>query len=146
HPRKVMRGVVSGVRDYGNRMGIPTVNGAVCFDARYLGNPLVYCGTVGLIPVGRSRKAARAGDLIVAVRGRTGRDGIHGATFSSIELTAESEAVSGGAVQIGNPITQKKLLDVLLQARDQGLYSAVTDCGAGGFSSAVGEMAEPLGA
>jgi phosphoribosylformylglycinamidine synthase len=146
HPHKVMKGVVSGVRDYGNRIGIPTVNGAVCFDERYLGNPLVYCGTVGLIPVERSRKAARPGDLIVALGGRTGRDGIHGATFSSIELTAESETVSGGAVQIGNPITQKKLLDVLLVARDQGLYRAVTDCGAGGFSSAVGEMGEALGA
>ncbi|MBV9123587.1 MAG: phosphoribosylformylglycinamidine synthase, partial [Planctomycetes bacterium] len=146
HPKKVMKGVVAGVRDYGNRMGIPTVNGAVCFDARYLANPLVYCGTVGLIPVNRSRKETLAGDLIVALGGRTGRDGIHGATFSSIQLTSESEKVSGGAVQIGNAITEKKLLDVLLQARDRGLYHAVTDCGAGGFSSAVGEMGEKLGA
>jgi phosphoribosylformylglycinamidine synthase len=146
HPRKVMTGVVAGVRDYGNRVGIPTVNGAVCFDGRYLGNPLVYCGTVGLIPADRCRKEPRAGDLVVAVGGRTGRDGIHGATFSSVELSAESEKVSGGAVQIGNAITEKKLLDVLLQARDRGLYHAVTDCGAGGFSSAVGEMAAALGA
>ncbi len=145
-PRKVMKGVVAGVRDYGNRMGIPTVNGAVCFDDRYLANPLVFCGTVGLIPVDRCHKEPRAGDHIVVVGGRTGRDGIHGATFSSIELTAESEQVSGGAVQIGNPITEKKLLDVLLQARDQGLYHAITDCGAGGFSSAIGEMGEKLGA
>ena len=146
HPLKVMKGVVAGVRDYGNRMGIPTVNGAVCFDARYLGNPLVFCGTVGLIPVDRCKKEARPGDLIVALGGRTGRDGIHGATFSSAELTEESETVSGGAVQIGNAIAEKKLLDVLLQARDAGLYNAVTDCGAGGFSSAVGEMGETLGA
>jgi phosphoribosylformylglycinamidine synthase len=146
HPVKVMKGVVIGVRDYGNRMGIPTVNGAVCFDDRYLANPLVFCGTVGTIPVDRSRKAAKAGDLIVAVGGRTGRDGIHGATFSSVELTAESEKVSGGAVQIGNAITEKKMLDVLLQARDAGLYHAITDCGAGGFSSAVGEMGAELGA
>ncbi|HZU35228.1 MAG TPA: phosphoribosylformylglycinamidine synthase subunit PurL, partial [Gemmataceae bacterium] len=146
HPRKVMKGVVAGVRDYGNRMGIATVNGAVLFDERYLGNPLVFCGTVGLIPVDRCRKEAKPGDLIVVVGGRTGRDGMHGATFSSIELTSESEAVSGGAVQIGNPITEKKLLDVLMQARDRGLYDAITDCGAGGFSSAVGEMAENLGA
>ena len=146
HPLKVMKGVVSGVRDYGNRMGIPTVNGAVCFDERYLGNPLVFCGTVGLLPVDRCQKAARPGDLIVALGGRTGRDGIHGATFSSIELTAESDVVSGGAVQIGNAIAEKKLLDVLLQARDEELYNAVTDCGAGGFSSAVGEMGEALGA
>ncbi len=146
HPLKVLKGVVAGVRDYGNRMGIPTVNGAICFDERYLANPLVYCGTVGVIPVDRCHKAAQDGDLIVAVGGRTGRDGIHGATFSSIELTAESEQVSGGAVQIGNAIAEKKLLDVLLQARDEGLYHAVTDCGAGGFSSAVGEMGEKLGA
>jgi phosphoribosylformylglycinamidine synthase len=145
-PRKVMQGVVAGVRDYGNRMGIPTVNGAVCFDWRYLGNPLVFCGTVGLIPVDRAHKEARPGDLIVAVGGRTGRDGIHGATFSSIELTSESEKVSGGAVQIGNAITEKKMLDVIVQARDLGLYHAITDCGAGGFSSAVGEMGEAIGA
>lgn len=146
HPKKVMRGVVAGVRDYGNRMGIPTVNGAVCFDDRYLANPLVFCGTAGLIPVDRCRKAAQPGDYIVAVGGRTGRDGIHGATFSSIELTHESEKVSGGAVQIGNAIAEKKVLDVLLQARDRGLYHAITDCGAGGFSSAVGEMGEKIGA
>jgi phosphoribosylformylglycinamidine synthase subunit PurSL len=146
HPQKIIRGVVAGVRDYGNRMGIPTVNGAVCFDERYLANPLVFCGTVGTIPVDKCFKSAQPGDLIVAVGGRTGRDGIHGATFSSIELTTESEKVSGGAVQIGNAITEKKMLDVLLQARDQGLYSAITDCGAGGFSSAVGEMGEKIGA
>jgi phosphoribosylformylglycinamidine synthase II len=146
HPQKVIRGVVAGVRDYGNRMGIPTVSGAVCFDPRYLANPLVFCGTVGTIPVDKCFKAAQAGDLIVAVGGRTGRDGIHGATFSSIELTSESEKVSGGAVQIGNAITEKKMLDVLLQARDRGLYHAITDCGAGGFSSAIGEMGEKIGA
>jgi phosphoribosylformylglycinamidine synthase len=146
HPLKVMTGVVAGVRDYGNRMGIPTVNGAVCFDQRYLGNPLVYCGTVGLIPVDRCHKQPQAGDLIVAVGGRTGRDGIHGATFSSVELSSASEKVSGGAVQIGNAITEKKLLDVVLQARDRSLYNAITDCGAGGFSSAIGEMGAEIGA
>jgi phosphoribosylformylglycinamidine synthase len=146
HPRRVMHGVVSGVRDYGNRMGIPTVNGAVYFDPRYLGNPLVYCGNVGLIPRDQSFKEPQAGDFIVALGGRTGRDGIHGATFSSAELTHQSESLSGGAVQIGNAITEKMLLDVLLQARDRGLFHAVTDCGAGGFSSAVGEMGEKIGA
>ena len=146
HPRRVMKGVVSGVRDYGNRMGIPTVNGAIYFDERYLGNPLVYCGNVGLIPRNKSRKQVNAGDWIVSVGGRTGRDGIHGATFSSAELTSESESLSGGAVQIGNAITEKMVLDVIMQARDRGLYSAVTDCGAGGFSSAVGEMGEKTGA
>jgi phosphoribosylformylglycinamidine synthase len=141
-----MKGVVSGVRDYGNRMGIPTVNGAIYFDRRYLGNPLVYCGNIGLIPRDKSRKETKPGDLIVALGGRTGRDGIHGATFSSAELNSQSETVSGGAVQIGNAITEKMLLDVLLAARDRGLYHAVTDCGAGGFSSAVGEMGEHIGA
>jgi phosphoribosylformylglycinamidine synthase len=146
HPKLVMRGVVEGVRDYGNRMGIPTVNGAVFFDARYLGNPLVYCGNVGLIPRDKSFKQTQPGNLIVAIGGRTGRDGIHGATFSSAELTHESESLSGGAVQIGNAVEEKKVLDVLLAARDRGLYTAVTDCGAGGFSSAVGEMGEHIGA
>jgi len=146
HPRRVIKGVVSGVRDYGNRMGIPTVNGAVYFDPRYLGNPLVYCGNVGMIPVGMEEKSVEPDDLIVAIGGRTGRDGIHGATFSSAELTSESESLSGGAVQIGNAITEKMVLDVLMQARDRGLFHAVTDCGAGGFSSAVGEMGEEVGA
>lgn len=146
HPRKVMHGVVAGVRDYGNRMGIPTVNGAVLFDDRYLANPLVFCGTVGVMPIGCETKSVLPGDRIVALGGRTGRDGIHGATFSSLGLSEESEQVSGGAVQIGNAINEKKLLDVLLQARDRRLYRAVTDCGAGGFSSAVGEMGAELGA
>ena len=146
HPMRVLRGVVSGVRDYGNRMGIPTVNGAVYFDPRYLGNPLVFCGNLGLLPVDKVEKRASPGDHIVAVGGRTGRDGIHGATFSSAELTSESEKLSGGAVQIGNAITEKMLLDVVLAARDEGLFTAITDCGAGGFSSAVGEMGETIGA
>lgn len=146
HPQAVMQGVVSGVRDYGNRMGIPTVNGAVCFDDRYLGNPLVYCGNVAMIPVDKCDKKVSPGDLIVSVGGRTGRDGIHGATFSSVELTEESEHISGGAVQIGNPVTEKMVADVILAARDLNLYSAITDCGAGGFSSAVGEMGEDTGA
>jgi phosphoribosylformylglycinamidine synthase II len=146
HPERVLRGVTAGVRDYGNRMGVPTVNGAVVCDERYLGNPLVFCGTVGLMPADKSFKKVHPGDLIVAVGGRTGRDGIHGATFSSGELTHESEKTSGGAVQIGNAIEEKKVAEFLLRARDAGLFNAVTDCGAGGFSSAVGEMGEGLGA
>jgi len=146
HPQRVMKGVVAGVRDYGNRMGIPTANGAVLFDERYVGNPLVYCGTVGLIPRDKCAKGARPGDLIVLVGGRTGRDGIHGATFSSVELTEESETVSSGAVQIGNAIEEKRVTDTILQARDRGLYTCITDCGAGGLSSAVGEMGRELGA
>lgn len=145
HPKRVMKGVVAGVRDYGNRMGIPTANGAVLFDERYIGNPLVFCGTVGLIPKDRCTKKVDAGDLVVLVGGRTGRDGIHGATFSSGELNAESEIVSSSAVQIGNPITEKKMADTLLEARDKNLYKAITDCGGGGLSSAVGEMGEETG-
>ena len=146
HPKRVMKGVVAGVRDYGNRMGIPTVNGAIYFDPRYLGNPLVYCGNVGLLPQDKSKKRPHVGDWIVVVGGRTGRDGIHGATFSSTELNSDSESVSGGAVQIGNAITEKIVVDVLLEARDRDLFHAITDCGAGGFSSAVGEMGANMGA
>jgi phosphoribosylformylglycinamidine synthase len=146
HPKRIMKGVVAGVRDYGNRMGIPTANGAVLFDERFLGNPLVYCGNLGILPKGKSFKKVKKGQVIVLVGGRTGRDGIHGATFSSGELTHESEATSAQAVQIGNPITEKKLTDVLLKSRDLNLYSAITDCGAGGLSSAVGEMARHCGA
>lgn len=146
HPRRVMKGVVRGVRDYGNRMGIPTVNGSVFFDERYLGNPLVYCGNVGLLPVSDAFKHQKAGDLIVVVGGRTGRDGIHGATFSSGELTSTHETEFSHAVQIGNPITEKKMVDTLLAARDRSLYSSITDCGAGGLSSAIGEMGEKFGA
>ncbi len=146
HPRRVMRGVVSGVRDYGNRMGIPTVNGAVYFDRRYLGNPLVFCGTVGTIPTGKCHNAVSPGEAILVVGGRTGRDGIHGATFSSGELTHTHETEFSHAVQIGNAITEKKMLDTILQARDRDLFAALTDCGAGGLSSAVGEMGEHVGA
>ena len=146
HPRRILHGVVDGVRDYGNRMGIPTASGGLFFDERYVGNPVVYCGTLGLIPRRFVAKRAQPGDVIVAIGGRTGRDGIHGATFSSAELSEDSEMLSAGAVQIGNPIEEKRLLDALLVARDEGLLHAVTDCGAGGFSSAVGEMGEETGA
>ena len=146
HPKRVLKGVVAGVRDYGNRMGIPTVNGALAVDPGYLANPLVFCGTVGVLPRGKAVKRVEHGDRIIAIGGRTGRDGIHGATFSSAELTSASERISGGAVQIGNAITEKMVLDVIVQARDQGLFRSITDCGAGGFSSAVGEMGAELGA
>ncbi|MBI5853428.1 MAG: phosphoribosylformylglycinamidine synthase subunit PurL [Planctomycetes bacterium] len=146
HPRRVFLGVVAGVRDYGNPMGIPTVHGAVHFDPDFVGNPLVYVGNIGILPRDRVSKAVQPGDRIVAVGGRTGRDGIHGATFSSLELHTESETVSSGAVQIGDPITERKVMDLVLRARDEGLFSSITDCGAGGFSSAVGEMAKGLGA
>lgn len=149
HPARVLKGVVSGVRDYGNRMGIPTVNGAIYFHEQYLANPLVFCGCVGLIPKKHIRKQPNAGDCIVVAGGRTGRDGIHGATFSSAELTDTHADEFAHAVQIGNAIVEKKLLDAMLLARNHAagpLYSSVTDCGAGGLSSAVGEMGEHLGA
>jgi phosphoribosylformylglycinamidine synthase II len=146
HPRRILKGVRAGVADYGNRLGIPTLNGAILFDERYLGNPIVLCGTVGLMP----KEAAQMGrqrpdDLVVVVGGRTGRDGIHGVTFASALLTGESEEVSASSVQIGNAITEKKMIDVLLVARDRGLYRRITDCGGGGLSSAVGEMAAETG-
>jgi phosphoribosylformylglycinamidine synthase II len=146
HPRRIMKGVVAGVRDYGNRMGIPTVNGAVYFDDRYMANPLVYCGNIGLMDKDKCFKNPQSGNLIVVVGGRTGRDGIHGATFSSGQMTHEHETIFSHAVQIGNPITEKKMLDVLVRANEAGLYEAITDCGAGGLSSAVGEMGRNLGA
>ncbi|MBL8877590.1 MAG: hypothetical protein JNG88_00595 [Phycisphaerales bacterium] len=149
HPRRVLDGVVRGVADYGNRMGIPTVNGAIYFDPRYLANPLVYCGCVGLIPRDKITKCAKAGDVIVVIGGRTGRDGIHGATFSSTELTDSHADEFAHAVQIGNAIVEKRALDAILRARDDAsgcLFSAITDCGAGGLSSAIGEMAADVGA
>jgi phosphoribosylformylglycinamidine (FGAM) synthase PurS component len=122
HPRRIFKGVRAGVADYGNRLGIPTLNGAILFDDRYLGNPLVFCGTVGLLPASMSQRGQQqAGDLVVLVGGRTGRDGIHGVTFASGELTKESEAISASSVQIGDPITEKKLIDILLKARDRQL-------------------------
>ena len=146
HPQRIYQGVVAGIRDYGNKIGIPTVNGSIHFDNRYLGNPLVYAGTIGMIPKAKSFKHVKVNDYIVVVGGRTGKDGIHGATFSSIELDHKSEETSSTAVQIGDPITEKKFMDVLVKARDLNLFNALTDCGAGGFSSAVGEMSEGLGA
>ncbi|MFO7995820.1 MAG: phosphoribosylformylglycinamidine synthase subunit PurL [Dehalococcoidia bacterium] len=147
HPRRIFRGVRAGVADYANRLGIPTLNGTILFDERYVGNPLVFCGTVGLLPTTMSQvRQQEPGDLVILVGGRTGRDGIHGVTFASAELTRESENISASSVQIGNPIMEKKLIDVLIKARDLGLYRRITDCGGGGLSSAVGEMAAKTGA
>ncbi|MDR1744329.1 MAG: phosphoribosylformylglycinamidine synthase subunit PurL, partial [Planctomycetota bacterium] len=146
HPLRVFKGVAAGVRDYGNRMGIPTANGAICFDKRFIGNPLVFCGNLAIIPKEMAKKRSpKPGEIALVVGGRTGRDGIHGATFSSVELDENSEMMSSGAVQIGNPIEEKKVTDFLLRARDAGLYSCITDCGAGGLSSALGEMGEECG-
>nr|MBC8518327.1 phosphoribosylformylglycinamidine synthase [Euryarchaeota archaeon] len=148
HPSRVFRGVHAGLRSGGNESGIPTVNGAIVFEERYLGKPLVYCGTVGIMPRrladGREShdKTPSPGDIIYMVGGRVGSDGIHGATFSSLELTEESPS---SAVQIGDPITQKKMVDMLLKARDDDLLQVTTDNGAGGLSSSIGEMAELTG-
>jgi len=147
HPKRVYEGVREGVEHGGNKSGIPTVNGSIVFDDRFLGKPLVYCGTGGIMPKtinGRPshEKRAKAGDLIVMTGGRIGKDGIHGATFSSEELHEGSPAT---AVQIGDPITQKRMTDMLLVARDRGLYNSITYNGAGGLSSSVGEMARDTG-
>jgi len=148
HPKRLMKGVVAGIRDYGNRMGIPTANGGFGFHEGYIGNPLVYAGCLGIMPKDRYVHDPKPGDKIVLAGGRTGRDGIHGVTFASLELSTESEKTSSGAVQIGNAIEEKRVLDGLIRTRDKGsrpLYSAVTDCGGGGLSSAVGEMGKKTG-
>lgn len=146
HPRRVADGVIAGIEDYGNKMGIPTVNGAIVYHPGYTANPLVFCGCVGILPHGSHRSKTQPGDLIVVIGGRTGRDGLRGATFSSMEMDTSTATLSGGAVQIGHPIQEKQVQEVVLRARDAGLYNAITDCGAGGLSSAVGEMGAEIGA
>jgi len=145
HPRRIQLGVVAGVQDYGNKIGIPTVNGAILYDEGFTANPLVFCGCVGLAPKGKHKKDPQVGDRVVVLGGRTGRDGLRGATFSSMAMDAQTGEVSGASVQIGDPITEKGLIDVIVRARDLGLYNDITDCGAGGLSSAVGEMASTIG-
>jgi phosphoribosylformylglycinamidine synthase len=147
HPRRIRDGVHQGVIEGGNQSGIPWARGFEVFDDRFLGKPLVYCGTLGIIPAvlnGRpsEEKSVRPGDRIVVVGGRTGKDGIHGATFSSEDLHEHSPAQ---AVQIGDPITQRKMYECLLEARDAGLYRCITDNGAGGLSCSVGEMGRMSG-
>ncbi|MBI4569775.1 MAG: phosphoribosylformylglycinamidine synthase subunit PurL [Planctomycetes bacterium] len=145
HPRRALREVVAGVRDYGNRVGLPTSVGALFFDERYAANPLVYCGCVGILPAGKEIKEPMENDLVVVMGGRTGRDGLGGATFSSRRLNDQSERLCAEAVQIGDAITEKRLIDALLTARDRELFNSLTDCGAGGLSSACGEMGQKLG-
>lgn len=149
HPKRILTQVVAGVRDYGNRMGIPTVAGGLYVDPRHVGNPLVFCGCIGVLPRSCVHGQVQTGDLIVALGGKTGRDGIHGATFSSSEIQHTATDEFAHAVQIGNAITEKQVLDAILRARDEHgspLYSGMTDCGAGGFSSAIGEMGKNTGA
>lgn len=144
HPRRIRDGVIDGVADYGNKIGLPTVAGAVLYDHGYTTNPLVFAGCIGTAPERPAPDGPHPGDRVVVLGGRTGRDGIRGATFSSLTMDATTGEVAGASVQIGDPITEKLLIDVLTGAED--LYSAITDCGAGGLSSAVGEMAEGVGA
>ncbi len=142
HPKYIFRGVVAGIGSYGNNMGIPTVNGAIYFDESYTGNVVVYCGCVGILPISSYVKKAKAGDHLVLAGGKTGRDGIHGVTFASLELTEESEEVSRPAVQIANPIEEEKLKRAIIAIRDLKLATSITDLGGGGLSSAVGETAK----
>ncbi|WP_240737275.1 phosphoribosylformylglycinamidine synthase subunit PurL [Hymenobacter metallicola] len=143
HPRRIFEGVRKGIEDGGNKSGVPTVNGAIVFDDRYAGKPLVYCGTGAVMPMQLAgldswEKKIDAQDRIIMAGGRVGKDGIHGATFSSIELDETSPAT---AVQIGSPITQKLAMDFLILATRRGLIKCSTDNGAGGLSSSIGELA-----
>ena len=146
HPFRVRQGVVAGVADYGNKLGLPTVAGAVVHHDGFTANPLVFCGCIGLRPAGLQLEGQQPGHRIIAIGGATGRDGIRGATFSSTTMDATTGDVAGASVQIGDPIIEKLVADVLVVARDAVLFSAITDCGAGGFSSAIGELAAELGA
>lgn len=141
HPKYLFRGVVAGIGSYGNNMGIPTVNGAIFFDESYVGNVVVYCGCIGLLPKEKFVRNAGPGDIILLVGGKTGRDGIHGVTFASAELTEESEERSRPAVQIANPIEEEKMKRAIIEVRNEKLGSGITDLGGGGLSSAVGETA-----
>jgi len=145
HPKYIFKGVVAGIGHYGNNMGIPTVNGAIYFDESYVGNVVVYCGCVGILPTKKFVRDTRPGDVAVLAGGRTGRDGIHGVTFASAELTEESEEVSRPAVQIANPIEEEKLKRAILEIRDKEIGSVITDLGGGGLSCATGEMAHRSG-
>lgn len=146
HPHYILRRVFAGVRDYGNRMGIPTANGSVHFHKDFRAKPTVIVGSYGIIPVEQCQKGKpQVGDRVIVLGGRTGRDGIHGATFSSGEMTERTISVNVSAVQIGNAIEEKRTFDVILACRDAGLIRAITDCGAGGFSSAIGEMGSEIG-
>ncbi len=142
HPKYVYMGVTAGISAYGNNMGIPTVNGAIYFDDSYTGNVTVYCGCIGLLPLSKFIKNAKPEHIIVLAGGKTGRDGIHGVTFASAELTEKSEEISRPAVQIADPIEEEKVKRAIVEIRDLQLASATTDLGGGGLSSAVGETAE----
>ncbi len=139
HPSFIYKYVTAGIGHYGNNMGIPTVNGAIYFDDSYVGNPLVYCGTVGLVKKSKYKRDIKPEYAMILAGGKTGRDGIHGVTFASVELSSEQER---SVVQIGDPIEEEKVKRAVISIRDKGLGSAITDLGGGGLSSAIGEMAE----
>jgi len=141
HPTYLFDGVVAGIGTYGNNMGIPTVNGAIFFDESYVGNVVVYCGCVGIVPMEKFIRNTKPGDVPLLVGGKTGRDGIHGVTFASAELTERSEETSLSAVQVPNPIEEEKLKRAILEVRDRKLASGITDLGGGGLSCAAGEIA-----
>lgn len=146
-PSYILTKVVEGVRDYGNRVGIPTNNGSFHFHNGFRAKPTVAVGSFGILPKKFAKKQTpKQGDIILTIGGKTGRDGIHGATFSSAEMTNETKTISGSAVQIGNAIEEKRVIDAVLALRDKNLIRAITDCGAGGYSSAIGEMGEKTGA
>jgi len=134
-PRRTRDGVIDGIADYGNKIGLPTVAGAVLYDSGYTANPLVYAGCIGTSNSYIDQVVPQPRDRIVVLGGRTGRDGLRGATFSSMTMDATTGDVSGASVQIGDPITEKLVIDLLADA--QHLYRAITDCGAGGLSSAA---------
>ncbi len=146
HPRRIRDGVIAGVGDYGNKIGVPNIGGAIIYDPAYTTTPLVFAGCIGVLPRDSHPTEPRPGDAIVVLGGAVGRDGVGGATFSSQTMQAETAEVAGSSVQIGDPIVEKGLIDVVMAARDAGLYTAITDCGAGGLSSSIGEMANELGA
>lgn len=143
HPKYLLGGVVAGIRDYGNRVGVPTVSGGLWFDESYVGNCLVNVGCVGIAEKGDVRRNAvrGPGDVLVLVGGRTGRDGIHGVTFASAVLTEESETESRGAVQLGDPIMKEPVMHAVLEANERKLVNGMKDLGGGGLSCVVGEIA-----
>jgi len=145
HPRYLLRGVVAGIGHYGNNMGIPTVAGAICFDEGYVGNIVVYAGCVGILPKSKYIWRVKPGDLAIVMGNRTGKDGIHGATFASAELSEDSELSSRSAVQIPDPIEEEKLRRAILRIRDEDLGSGITDLGGGGLAVAITEMAHRMG-
>lgn len=145
HPQFLFNGVVDGIGSYGNSIGIPTVNGATVFDEDYTGNVLVYAGCIGVLPKDQYKTEVKSGDYVVLAGGKTGRDGIHGVTFASVELTEESEETSRSAVQVANPIEEEKVKRAIKQISDKKLGSGITDIGGGGISCGVCETADKYG-